>query len=116
MTVVIFDGFCSSCNRWAKWIEKRDNKAKFKLIAQESEQGDVAMTECPEKLHAYDSVIVNSGNHWYSRSTAVCHILWGLSPFWKIVGCLLWMIPRPIRNLVYDLYAARRHRSPTTDS
>ncbi len=116
MVVVVFDGFCSSCNRWARWIKKRDKKAKFKLIAQESEEGDAVLAGCPENLYAHDSVIVYSGNNWYSRSTAVCHILWRLSPFWKIIGCILWLIPKPIRNFVYDLYAARRHRSPTTDS
>ena len=116
MTVVLFDGFCSSCNRWAQWIEKRDHKSKFKLIAQDSEEGDDAMAGCPMDIREHDSVIINSGTRWYSRSTAVCQILWGLSPFWKIIGSILWLIPRPIRNLVYDFYAARRHRLPTADS
>ena len=116
MPVIIFDGFCSSCNRWARWIENRDYKSKFKLIAQDSEEGDLAMAECPENLRKHDSVLLATENRWYSRSTAVCQILWRLSLFWKIIGSMLWMIPRPFRNLVYDLYAARRHRLPTADS
>ena len=29
MSIVLFDGFCSTCNRWAQWISKRDSKGIF---------------------------------------------------------------------------------------
>ena len=116
MPIVLFDGFCSTCNRWAQWISKRDSKNVFELISQESPEGEGVMVSCPESLKDVDSVyIINEGN-WFARSSAVCRMLWKLQMRWKIVGILLWLIPRPLRDLGYDMFAKRRHGLLPTDS
>ena len=113
---VLFDGFCSTCNRWAQWISKHDSKGAFELIPQDSPEGDVVMESCPESLVGVDSVYVVSENEWYARSSAVCRMLWKLRFHWKIAGTLLWIIPRPLRDYGYDMFAKRRHRLLTADS
>ena len=116
LPIVLFDGFCSTCNRWAQWISKRDSKSAFELIPQDSPEGDVVMESCPESLVGVDSVYVVSENEWYARSSAVCRMLWKLRFHWKIAGTLLWIIPRPLRDYGYDMFAKRRHRLLTADS
>ena len=116
MAVVLFDGFCSTCNRWAQWISKRDSKNAFTLIPQESPEGEDVMQSCPEFLKDVDSVYIINDGRWFARSGAVCRMLWKLSAHWKIAGALLWLIPRPLRDLGYDIFAKRRHRLVTTDS
>jgi len=113
---VLFDGFCATCNRWAQWISKRDSKGVFELIPQESPEGETVMSSCPKSLINVDSVYVVNDDQWYARSSAVCRMLWKLRLHWKIVGVLFWLIPRPVRDYGYDMFAKRRHRLLTADS
>ena len=116
MPIVLFDGFCSTCNRWAEWISKRDSKNVFELIPQESPEGEGVMVSCPESLKDVDSVYIINDGDWFARSSAVCRMLWKLRLHWKITGVLLWLIPRPLRDLGYDMFAKRRHGLLPTDS
>ena len=116
MSIVLFDGFCSTCNRWAQWISKRDSKNVFELIPQESPEGEEVMESCPESLKDVDSVYIVNDGEWFVRSSAVCRMLWRLQVHWKIVGALLWLVPRPLRNLGYDMFAKRRHGLLPADS
>ena len=116
LPIVLFDGFCSTCNRWAQWISKRDSNHVFELIAQDSPEGDNVMSQCPEKLRLVDSVYIVNGDSWHVRSSAVCRMLWGLGIHWRIIGTLLWLIPRPLRDMGYNIFAKRRHRMVPLDS
>ena len=116
MPTVLFDGFCSTCNRWAQWISKRDSKSVFELIPQDSPEGDIVMESCPAPLKEVDSVYIVNGDQWFVRSSAVCRMLWKLRLHWKIAGVLLWLIPRPLRDFGYDMFAKRRHGLLTSDS
>ena len=116
MPIILFDGFCSTCNRWSQWISKRDSKSEFDLIPQESPEGEDVMKSCPESLKDVDSVYIINEGKWFARSSAVCRMLWKLPMHWKIAGVLLWLIPRPMRDLGYDMFAKRRHGLLPTDS
>ena len=113
---VLFDGFCATCNRWAQWISKHDSKNTFELIPQESPEGETVMSSCPKSLIDVDAVYVVNDDQWYARSSAVCRMLWKLRLHWKIAGVLFWLIPRPLRDYGYDMFAKRRHRLLTADS
>jgi len=114
--IVLFDGFCATCNRWAQWIEKRDPKQLFSLIPQDTPEGNTIMETCPESLQKVDSVYFVSNERWFARSSAVCRMLWNLRFHWKIAGVMLWLIPRPLRDFGYDMVAKRRHGLRTSDS
>ena len=38
--IILFDGYCSTCTRWGRIIESRDRGNKFRLVAQDSEDGE----------------------------------------------------------------------------
>jgi len=116
MGIILFDGFCPTCNKWAKWITKRDRRGVFELVARDSEAGDEYLSICPARLKKLDSVLLFSQGVWFARSSVTCRVLWGLALHWRLAGLLLWLIPRPLRDLVYDVYARRRHRSNPADS
>ena len=114
--IVLFDGFCSTCNRWAQWISKRDSKNVFELIPQDSPEGEEVMETCPESLKFVDSVYIVNDGEWFARSSAICRMLWSLGVHWKVAGALLWLVPRPLRDFGYDMFAKRRHGLLPADS
>lgn len=110
---VLYDGDCGFCGGWAGWIARRDRRQRFTLVPLDA---DPEIESCPAELRALDSLLLFDGHRWHAQSSAVCRILWGMGPVWALPGLLLWLVPRPLRNLGYDFVARRRHRSSPTDS
>lgn len=50
------------------------------------------------------------GKQVHTESAAVVRLLWQMKWGWPLVGGLLWLVPRPVRDAGYRWVAARRHR------
>ncbi len=46
----------------------------------------------------------------YVRSAAAVRVLWLVGGVWGWLGTLLWLVPLPLRDLGYRLFAASRYR------
>ena len=107
---VLIDGYCPVCTGWAAFINKRDSSNRFLVVAQETTEGEEALSNRPVEMSEIDSVfLIDESGKWYAQSTAVIRILLGLG-FPYNFGAIIWFIPSPMRNFAYDLYARNRQR------
>jgi len=106
--IILFDGDCAFCNGWVKWIMKRDREHRFTFEALSSEAGRALRDKhgIPDHL---DSIVLVQGDTAFTRSDAAWRVLKGLPGKAFLAGSLR-LIPRPLRNLGYDLVAKNRHR------
>ncbi len=106
--LLLYDGHCALCNGSVNWILKHDKKKQFQFT---SLQGATAATVLEEhiELQEVDSLILIKGSEKYVRSNAALKIAMVLGGFWKILG-VLYLVPRPIRDWVYDGVARVRYR------
>ena len=111
--IVLFDGDCTYCNGWVRWISKRDRDHVFTFLPLASAEGGLLMKkhDVPKSV---DSVVLIEADHAWTRSDAAWRILRAL-PGWGFASLLLRMVPRPLRNWGYDLIARNRHRSGMAD-
>ena len=110
---VLIDGFCPVCTGWAVFINKRDSSGRFSIVAQETPEGEQILTSRPETMSDLDSVFfIDESGKWYAQSSAVIRILLGLG-FPYNLGAVIWLIPSPVRNFAYGLYARHRKRNPS---
>ena len=108
---VLIDGYCPVCTGLAAFINKRDSLNRFSVVAQETTEGEEVLSNLPEKMRELDSVfLIDESGKWYAQSTAVIRILLGLG-FPYNFGAIIWLVPSPIRNFAYDLYARNRNRN-----
>lgn len=113
--VVFFDGVCGLCNRFVDFILSRDRRGAIRFAPL---QGETAMrvlsAKCSVpsvKTPAFDTVVwLDDSNREFVRSAAVVRVLWALGGLWWFIGWLLWLIPRPLRDVGYRLIAANRYR------
>ena len=108
MTAIIYyDGLCGLCDRFVQFVLRRDRAARYRFAPL---QGSTARERVPSTLDPETSqtVILDDGGRFRVRSDAVLAILTGLGGAWRLAGSLR-MVPRPLRDAVYDLVA--RHRS-----
>lgn len=106
--IVFFDGVCGLCNRSVDFLLRRDSNAVFQFAPL---QGETARTRFPfVSDESLQTIILLDEQGVHRRSTAVVRILWRLGGAWKIAAVMLWLIPKPVREIGYRLVAKFRYR------
>lgn len=105
-SVLFFDGVCNLCNRTVDFLIRRDKKHVLRYAPLQGtsahEMLDASMIE------ALPSVVFMDKNGVYQRSTAVLRAVAKLGGLWPALMILL-VIPRPIRDAVYNWIGKNRY-------
>ena len=106
--IVYYDGLCGLCDRFVQLVLRRDRAARYRFAPL---LGSTAQERVPPTLDPQTSqtVILEEGGRFRVRSDAALAILSGLGGGWRLTA-LLRVIPRPLRDAVYDLVARNRNR------
>lgn len=105
---VLFDGVCNLCNGSVLFVIDRDPERYFRFAPL---QGDDARRLLAEQGVAPElsSVVLVEGGRVYTRSTAALRIARRLRGPWRLLAAFV-VVPRPVRDLVYDWVARNRYR------
>ncbi len=106
--ILLFDGVCNLCSKTVQFIIKNDPKAKFRFASVQSHSGQLLLTQLGLPLDTFNSLIYIRDKRFYLKSTAVLKVLQELRGGWKFLYCLI-ILPRFIRDFVYDFIAKRRY-------
>jgi predicted DCC family thiol-disulfide oxidoreductase YuxK len=107
--VVLFDGVCNFCNGTVKFIIARDPHAYFGFAALQSPTARRLLERCASPPRAADSLVLVEQGKCYTRSTAALGIVRRLRRPWCLLYGLI-VVPRPIRDALYDWLARNRYR------
>lgn len=107
--VIIFDGVCNFCNNSVNFIIDRDHKNVFKFTPIQSKAAETIMAQYGVKKVGFDTLILVKNKKFYYRSDAALEITKDLSGYWDLFRILV-IIPRPIRDYFYSLFAKYRYR------
>ncbi len=107
--VLLFDGHCNLCNFWVNFLLIADSQHKLKFAAQQSAAGKQLIFQFDNDSIEPESVILIDRGIPFTKSDAVLKTLRLLGGFWRLLYILV-IIPRPIRDFVYDFIARRRFR------
>lgn len=106
--IILFDGECNFCDSSVQFIIKNDSKGIFHFASLQSDTGQELLKkhDVPSDI---DSMILIEGDKVYYKSAAALRICRHLKGAWKLLYALL-IVPRPIRNIVYDFIAKNRYK------
>jgi len=109
--VILFDGVCNLCNASVLFVIDRDPRAHFAFAPLQSPEAARILSARgyaagPPELA---SVLLVQGDRVYERSTAALRVARRLSDAWSFMAVFL-IVPRPIRDAVYDWIARNRYR------
>lgn len=112
--IVLYDGVCGLCNRAVQFLLKRDRHDRLRFA---SLQSDFAATLL--KRHGVDHkdldtvyVVLNSGEAnetLLAKSDAFLQFTKEIGGVWSITR-LAKIVPRPVRNWLYDFVARHRYQ------
>jgi predicted DCC family thiol-disulfide oxidoreductase YuxK len=107
--VVLYDGVCGFCHSSVQFIIRRDPNRRFVFEPLQSEVGrSLAESHGIDALRLDGLVLIEDGVA-YQKSTAALRIARRLRFPWPMLTAFL-LVPRPIRDWLYDQFAKRRYR------
>lgn len=102
--VLLIDGLCGLCTRTGKFISKRQT-AELEILEQDSDFGKTVISEY--NINA-DSLILIRNKKLYLHSSAAIRCLLYMKWNWKLFYPFAWIIPLPIRDIVYKIISKMR--------
>jgi predicted DCC family thiol-disulfide oxidoreductase YuxK len=106
--VILYDGVCIFCSRWIRFVATRDVARRFRFTPIQSGYGTRLAQAFGINPEDPDTNAVVHGGVAYFKSDAALTVL-GALPGWGWTRALFW-VPKPLRDVVYDLVARNRYR------
>jgi predicted DCC family thiol-disulfide oxidoreductase YuxK len=112
--ILLYDGVCGFCNKSVKLILDHDKRGTMRFAALQSDYGKAVMRRHP-MLNGIDSVVfletssTTDRERVFIRSNAALRVAVYLGGLWKLF-LVAYIIPTPIRDFFYDLFARYRYK------
>lgn len=115
--ILLYDGVCGLCNGLVQFILRRDPQGKFRFAPLQSALAAHFLARHDGNPGDLDTVylVVNPDSQvppefLLSRSDAVQFVLQQLGRRWRAVAFLLQLLPKSVRDFVYNTVARHRYR------
>lgn len=113
--IILFDGTCAFCEGAVRFIARRDPDGYFRFGASQSASGEQLLASHGLTRQATRSMVLIEDGRVFLRSTASLRIARRMQFPWSLAAAFL-VVPRPIRDAVYQVVAAIRHRIAGTSN
>jgi predicted DCC family thiol-disulfide oxidoreductase YuxK len=113
--IVIFDGDCAFCNKSVLFILKRSRNNDIYVCSSQSDAGIQLIKQHSITVSPKATLIYLENNKAFIRSNAVLQLCKSLKWLYPLLF-IFKIIPRPIRDGIYNFIAKRRKRIIKQDS
>jgi predicted DCC family thiol-disulfide oxidoreductase YuxK len=107
-SIVLFDGVCNFCSEAVNFVIKHDRENKFRFAPLQSDIGR-DLREKYEIDESIDSIVLIEDGQAFVHSSAALRLMKGLGGIWSLAYVFA-IIPQPIRDYFYKLFAKLRYR------
>jgi predicted DCC family thiol-disulfide oxidoreductase YuxK len=107
--IIIFDGKCVFCSGFARFILWADRHRRFRLMAAQTPPGVALYRHYHlDPVNYTTNILLADGRPWF-KSAASLRIFQLLGLPWALLSAG-WVLPRPLRDGLYDIVARNRLR------
>jgi predicted DCC family thiol-disulfide oxidoreductase YuxK len=107
--IIIFDGKCVLCSRWARFVLEHDRKHRFRLLAAQTQLGAALYEHYGLDPVSYETnILLEDGRAWL-KSEGTIRMFEGLGFPWRLLSVAR-VVPRALRDRLYDVVARNRLR------
>jgi len=107
--LLLYDGACALCSGAVLFVLRHEKRTTLRFASLAGPVGLALLADHPE-LRGLDSMlwVEAGGARVLAKSAAALRVASYLGGLWRLAPSLL-IIPRPLRDLAYDLVARHRH-------
>jgi predicted DCC family thiol-disulfide oxidoreductase YuxK len=108
---LFYDGECGLCHRWVLFTLARERGRELFRYAPLQGPTFAARVPAEQRAGLPDSIVVRTeAGELLLRSAAALHVLTRIGGGWAVVAGVARLVPRPLRDFVYDRVAGVRKR------
>jgi predicted DCC family thiol-disulfide oxidoreductase YuxK len=108
---VFYDGSCGLCHRFVRFLLAEDRTGStFRFAPLQGETFQAAYPADVRKSYPDSIVVEDEEGRVLIRSRAALAALAHLGGLWRALAAVAWIVPAPLRDVVYDGVAVVRHR------
>ena len=112
--LVLYDGVCGLCDRTVQFLLDVDRHRVLTFAPLQGETARSLLGSHQAMKHTLESIVFIRGYSTlnattYQRSEAILRILNEVGGFWRVVSWLR-IIPRPVRDILYDWIGRNRYQ------
>jgi predicted DCC family thiol-disulfide oxidoreductase YuxK len=107
--ILLIDEQCTLCSRTVEFIRNHGGRDKFIFLSNFSEEGKNLLAAHGLPRDYDKSVVLIRTGKAFIKSSAALRVTRSLSGIYPALYFLM-VVPRPIRDAVYDLIARHRHK------
>jgi predicted DCC family thiol-disulfide oxidoreductase YuxK len=107
--VIVFDGVCVLCSRWVDFILRHDVSGRFRLAAMQGTHGRALLAAHGLSPDDPASLLLVQGDRGYTDTDAIIRVLREFGRGWRLLGYLLKLMPRWLRDPFYRWLARNRY-------
>jgi predicted DCC family thiol-disulfide oxidoreductase YuxK len=107
--VMLFDGVCNLCSFWVRFAIARDPSANLRFAAVQSDLGLEFLRRRNLPTDVFESFYLVEEGRVYEKSTAFLRMVRYLRWPWPLLRAAR-IVPRPVRDWLYDRIARNRYR------
>jgi predicted DCC family thiol-disulfide oxidoreductase YuxK len=113
--ILFYDGVCGLCNRLVQFTLRHDRRDVFRFLPLQSARAEKILKRHGASAAELDTFYVvaapgRPNEHLFARSDAVAYVLRELGAGWKFVAVLWKLLPRGLRDGLYNLVARHRYQ------
>lgn len=107
--IIVFDGHCVLCSRWAQFVIRHDPNKTFRLLAAQSSLGHALYKHYDLDPVDYETnILIVDGFAWF-KSEGSIRMFEGLGAPWSFARVLR-ILPISLRDRLYGIVARNRLR------
>ena len=111
---LFYDGECGLCHGVVRFLLAKDKRSLISFSPLQGQHLKSLFSE--QQIQAFpDSVVlVTESGSVFVKSSAIIVMLIALGKVWRLVGAILWFIPKPLRDMGYDAIGKIRKKLAST--
>ncbi|HEU4996833.1 MAG TPA: DCC1-like thiol-disulfide oxidoreductase family protein [Gemmatimonadaceae bacterium] len=114
---LLYDGECGFCDRTVKFALRHDPHGPLRFAALQSQRGLAVRARHPE-VAGVDSLLwvedglegAASAERVWAKSDGALRLARYLGGVWAVAAAVARLVPRPLRDAMYDAFARHRYR------
>lgn len=107
--IILFDGVCRWCVTWVGFVIRHDPQGRFKFASLQSDLAQQLLATLGLPAQNFETFLLVEQGRIYTKSTAAFRVAKHLSGAVSLLY-LCMLIPRPLRDALYEYVARRRYR------
>ena len=107
--LIVFDGICVLCSGFVRFVLRHDKANRYRFLAAQSGLAAALYHHYGLSTDVWETNLLLAGGRLFIRSEAAIEIVTNFGGWWRLIK-ILRLIPRPLRDWLYDRVAGNRYR------